>query len=97
MDVHDLVAARLADRGLPPDHELAPHPDLGSFRVFVPVEEFPRYCAAEFLDLIHVAVDGLLQYVVNHLEVPGEIRPFEASGEIDEDVEFGDEDNRPLT
>ena len=96
IDLDHLVAARLRDRGLALDHELRAHDHLGPIRVLVPVEEPARHRAAELLDLGDVALDRLLQHLVDHLEVPREVRPLERAGKIDEDVELGDEDDRAL-
>ena len=70
VDVHDLVAGCLADRRLTPYHELAPHPDFRPFCILMFIKKFPGHRAADFLNPLHLTVDGLLQHVIDHLEVP---------------------------
>jgi hypothetical protein len=60
----------------------------------VAVEEFSRYHAAEFLDLVHLAVDRLLEDLVDHLKIAGKVGPLEASRKVDVDIEVRDENNR---
>jgi hypothetical protein len=62
----------------------------------VPIEQLPGHHAAELLDLVDVAIDGLLEDFVDDLEVPGEVCSLEAPREVNKDVEGGDEDDRPL-
>ena len=90
----DFMAGSMADRGLALDHELAAHEDFGTVRVFVAVEEFSRHHAAEFLDLVHLAVNRLLENLVDHLEIAGKVGALEASGEVDVDIEVRDKNNR---
>ena len=91
------MAAGLADRRLPPDHELAAHPNLGPLRILMPVEEFPRHYATELLDHLYLPVDGLLQHIIDDLKVAGEVCTLQAPRQVDKDIEVGDEDDRPFT
>jgi len=60
----------------------------------VTVEKFSRHHAAEFLDLVHLAVNRLLEDLVDHLEIAGKVGALEASGEVDVDIEVRDENDR---
>jgi len=63
----------------------------------VPVQKFPRHSTAEVLYLLDFSVDSLLEDLIDNLEIPGQVRTFEASGEIDKDIECRDEyDRTPL-
>jgi hypothetical protein len=58
------------------------------------VEQFARNNAAEFFYHIHIAVDRLLEYFIDHFEIPGKVRTFEAAGQVDIHIEIGDKNNR---
>jgi hypothetical protein len=60
------------------------------------VEQFPRHNTAEFLNLVYLPVNGLLQDFVDHFEIPREVCSFQASGQVDIDIKIRDEDNRPF-
>lgn len=93
MHLDNFMAARVADRGIPLDHELTFHEDLGAVSILVAIKQFPGHDTAQFLNLGDLPVNGLLENFVNDLEIAGEIGPFEAPGEIYEDIEVGYEDN----
>lgn len=69
VDLHDLVAAGVADRGLALHHELAPHQNFGPLCIFMMIEKFPCYNTAEFLDPVHFSINCLLEDFVNHFKI----------------------------
>jgi len=94
MDFNDLMAGCVADRCLALDHELAPHEDLSPVGVFMAVEEFSGNNAAEFFNLVDVAIDCLLEDFIDDLEIAREVGALEAAGEVDIHIKVGDEDDR---
>jgi hypothetical protein len=58
------------------------------------IKEFTGDYAAEFLDLVNIPVDCLLEDLVNYLKIPGKVCAFEAAGQVDVHIEIGDEDHR---
>jgi hypothetical protein len=64
--------------------------------VFMAVEQFPCHNAAEFFNHVDISVNRLLEYLIDHFEIPGKVCSFEAAGQIDVDIEVGDENGRSL-
>jgi hypothetical protein len=78
----------MRDRSLALYHELALHQDFCAVGILMPVEQFSCDDAAEVFYLLYVAVDSLLEYLVNDLKVPGEIGSLQASGKVNENIKI---------
>jgi hypothetical protein len=96
MDLDDLMACGVTDRGLALDHEFTAHEHLRPVSIFVAVEQLPCHNAAEFFDLADLPVNRLLEDFIDHFEIPGKVRSLEAAGQVDVYIEIGDEDHRPF-
>jgi hypothetical protein len=94
MDLDNFVTGSLADRCLTLDHELTAHENFRTICIFMPVKEFTRDNAAEFLDLVDVPVNCLLENLIDNLKVPREVCPFKGAREVDIDIERGNKNDR---
>ena len=96
MDLDHFVTGSMTDGSLPLDHEFAAHEYFRAIGVFMAVKELARYNTAQLLDLVHIAVNRLLENFIDDFEIPGKVGTFETAWQINEDVEIGDEDDRAL-
>lgn len=93
MHLHYFLTGCVTDRGLALHHVLTAHEHFCPVRVFVAVEQFPCYNAAEFFNHVDIPVYRLLEYFIDYLEIPGKVGSFEAAGQIDEYIEIGNKND----
>ena len=70
MNFYYFMADRMADRSLTLYHELAAHEHFCPVCIFVTVEQFSCHHAAEFFYLVHIAIDRLLEHLIDHFKIP---------------------------
>lgn len=96
MDLDNFVTCRMTDRGLALYHEFAAHEHFCPVCIFMAVEQFSCNNAAEFLDLVDFTVDCLLEYFIDHFEIPGKVCTLETPRKIDVHIEIGNKNDRPF-
>ena len=83
MNFYNFVAGRMTDRGFPLNHEFTAHQDFGPVGIFMTVEEFSRYGAAEIFNLFNLTIDCLLEHFIDHFKIAREVCPLETPGQVD--------------
>ena len=94
MYLDDFMARGMTHRCLAFHHEFAAHQHLCPVGIFMTIEKLSCHHAAELLNFIDLPVDCLLENLIDNFEIAGKVCPLEAPGEIDIDIEIGDEDDR---
>ena len=88
MHFHYFITGCTTDRGFALHHVLTAHEDFCPVGILMTVQEFSCDHTAEFLDLVYITVDRLLEDFVNHLKVTGEIGSFQAPGQVYEYIKI---------
>ena len=96
MHFYYFLTGGLTDRRLALHHVLTAHVHFCPVRVFVAIEQFSCHNAAELFNLVDIAVNRLLEYFVDHLKIPGKVCSLEAAGQVNVDIEIGNENDRPF-
>jgi hypothetical protein len=96
VNLDDFMTGCVTYRGFALDHEFAAHQNFGSVGIFMPVQKFSRYGAAEIFDLLDLTVNCLLEYFIDHFKIARKIGPLETAWQVDKDIKCRDEDNRAL-
>ena len=96
MHFYYFLTSCLTDRRLAFHHVLTAHVHFCPVCIFVAIEQFSCHDTAELFNFVDIAVNRLLEYFIDHFEIPGKVCTFEASGQVDIDIKIGNENNRPF-